>query len=720
MSIVLPQKRSVYRHGRLKRLLEPRSIGIVGWSPNAGTFGARTRERLKDFDGAVYLINSKYAASVEPRCHESVSALPEPPDCVIVTVAAAAVESIVLECARAGVGAVVIFAAGYAETGQADRVAAQERLTAISREFGILIVGPNTVGVANYGMGAIMMFHSERVSRQIAPHSIGIVSQSGGMGNGLAQSVNIGQAISHVLSAGNSCDVDVADYVAYLAEDARCGAIVCLFEGLTDPKRLIEAAEIAWSRDKPLIVCKQATSEQGAVAARTHTGVLAGPTTAYRAALEKAGAIVLDRLEDLLETASFFAKNGRPIVEGVAVVSTSGGATVMAADKAAAHNVALPQPGETASGVLKATLPGFATARNPCDLTGQALNDEAGALRCIDAFLDDPQYGALLLPVVYMTPETARRNSELGQRARARGKAACTVLLSGWPIGPGALEAEQSADIAVFRSMDRCLATLAAWHRRERLRQQPDAAKRPSVPAHALRKIRDALAAEAGSLVGEYRSKQILGMYGVGVVSEFESDTEDEAVDHATRLGFPVVLKVDAAGVAHKSDAGLVKLALANADQVRDAYRELMANPVAEQAHSKVVIVQQMVRGDVELFVGGRSDPQFGPLVMVGVGGIFVEVYKDIAISIAPVSRSQAVDMLRSLKAFPMLAGARGRPGVDLGDLAEVVSRISHFCADHHGLIEEFDVNPLVCSGSQVLAVDALIKLHQNRRVSIS
>ena len=385
----------VYRHGDLGRLLAPRSVAVVGASTRTSSFGHRALANMAGFDGALYRVNARYQSIDGQACFPDLAALPEVPDCVLIAVAREAVEPIVAQCAALGVGGAVVIASGYSETGAPDRLDQQLRLVGIAGQSGLRLVGPNTIGLVNYGIGLGLTFSAMPARQPLQPHAIGIVSQSGAIGFALGQAVERGTSVSHILTSGNSSDVDVADFIAYLAEEPSCRAIACVFEGMAQPRRMIEAAELAWQADKPLILYKMATGEQGAQAAMSHTGSLAGSNAAYAAVFARAGVVQVDRLEALVETAAFFAKAPPPVASGAAVIATSGGAAIMAADKAELHGVTLPQPGAAARASLAAQVPEFGSPRNPCDVTAQVISDPKALLACVEALLGDPAFGAL-------------------------------------------------------------------------------------------------------------------------------------------------------------------------------------------------------------------------------------------------------------------------------------------------------------------------------------
>jgi acyl-CoA synthetase (NDP forming) len=573
------------------------------------------------------------------------------------------------------------------------------------------IVGPNCIGIINNYMHAGMLFLGGYDVAPWRPGSIGLISQSGALGYTLAQACERGGNFSHYLTAGNQCDVDVCDYMSYLVEDPNCKVITCLVEGLKDGERLMEVGEKALAADKPIVLYKMGTGSAGADAAMSHTGSLAGSNAAYRAAFERYGIIAVDNLEHVYETGSFLAKAGKPKAPGVAILTASGGAGVIAADKAEMFDVPLPQPGAEAVAVLKATIPEFGAARNPCDVTAQVINNPDSFNTCSKALLADPGYGAMVIPqgvsVRDMTPKRVPVVSELSKQM---AKPICMIWMTEWLEGPGSDLYEADPYVSVFRSAERCFRTLAAWNWREtRLRAEHDRARsapqgKPSVAAQKL-------LAKAGAKLSEREAKEVLAAYGIPVTGEQLVQDRDAAVGAAGRLGYPVVLKVESPDIAHKTEAGVVRLALADAAAVGTAYDEIIAaaGRVKPKPVVRGVLVQPMIPGGIELVVGARLDPQFGPLVVVGMGGILVELLRDTAVDLAPVNAVQAHRMLRSLKGYKLLTGFRGSAAVDIDRVAEIIVKVSELAADCAASIGEIDVNPVICSPGGAIAVDALI-----------
>jgi len=703
--------RRVYSRADLVRLFDPKSIAIIGASPNASSFGARTLANLSQYAGRIHLVNAKYDRIGDRPCYPSVAALPESPDCAVITVAREFVAPIVDECVMKKVGGIIIYASGYSETGKPERIAQQARLTDVARSSGIPIVGPNVMGGFNFRSNAVITFTGTMHPSPVRDRAIGLVSQSGALSLSLGQAIETGVSISHMLLSGNSCDVDVADAISYLADDPGCQAIACVFEGMPDPLRLLEAGEIAMAAGKPVVVCKLGTGEMGAAAAVSHTGSLAGSSAAYRALFERAGMTMVDEFEDLIETAAFFTKLPPLKARGVAYVTGSGGAGIMAADKAEIHGVPLPQPGEETRKILVATIPEFGSPRNPCDVTAQIVSSPELTRICADALLGDSSYGTLVSNMGSATgksPETIAAYSEL---ARKHGKLVCVSWITQWNDGPGSREAAMDPNVALFRSPDRCFAAIAAWHKREdRVAAGPRRLARLSPPdaaQHAAALIRQS----SNTTLTEREAKAVLALYGVPVIGEQLVQDAAAAASAAASLGYPVAMKVESPDIPHKTEAGVIRLNLNSEAELRTAFDAVMANAgkAAPRARINGVLIQPMAPAGLEMMAGGRIDEQFGPLIVAGLGGVMVELMKDTALDLAPVTRMEARGMLDRLRGRKALDGFRAMAPVDVAVLSDVVVRLSEFAADQRDLIREFDVNPLICAGERIVAVDALI-----------
>jgi acyl-CoA synthetase (NDP forming) len=361
--------------------------------------------------------------------------------------------------------------------------------------------------------------------------------------------------------------------------------------------------------------------------------------------------------------------------------------------------------------ILESRIPDFGSARNPCDVTAQVANDPASLTACAGAMLSEDHYGALIYAQIYSTELSAKRPGELAVIAEEHDKPICVVWTTEWLEGFGSTEAEQNPRIGLFRSMDRCFAALAHWHAREERRARgPRILTRLSRP-EAADEAAAMIAASQDRTLTEREAKAVLAAYGVPVVPETLTQTEDEATAAAAALGFPVAMKVESPDLPHKTEAGVIRLKLKDEAEVREAYRAVMANAKhhAPDARINGVLVQPMAKPGVEVMVGGRVDPLMGPLIVAGLGGVLVELMRDSALALAPVTHTEARGMFECLRGRAALEGFRGAPAADLDRLADIVTRLSEFIADQRERITELDVNPIIVAGSDAVAVDALI-----------
>jgi acyl-CoA synthetase (NDP forming) len=383
----------------------------------------------------------------------------------------------------------------------------------------------------------------------------------------------------------------------------------------------------------------------------------------------------------------------------------------MSADAAELHSVPLPQPTDKTLEVLRAHIPEYGSVRNPCDVTAQVTSNQASILAVGNALMSDPNYGVVVMPFPQAYPASGGRNKVFSEIAESHGKMSCNVWISEWPSGPGSREGEELPRMAIFRSMERCFGTLAAWHKREDKRAAGPRQLARVSPIDAKDKAARLLDAARNKTLTEREAKEVLAAYGVPVVGEQLVQSIDECVTAAEKLGFPVALKVESPDLPHKTEAGVIRLNLKSPAEVCTAFEAVMANAhkVSPPPRINGVLVQPMVPPGTEIMVGARVDPLFGPLIVVGLGGILVELLKDTAVELAPINKTEAGAMLGRLKAQAALTGFRGSEPVDQEQLADVIVRLAEFAADQQDRIAELDVNPLICAGSRIVAVDALI-----------
>jgi acyl-CoA synthetase (NDP forming) len=698
----------------LSRLIDPKSIAVIGASETPGSFGSRTIENLSSYRGRLFPINPKRDRIHGIPAFPSLEALPEKPDSVIISVPREQVVDLAARCADMGVGGAIIYSSGFAELGLEDRIIAQRRLAEIADKSGMRIIGPNCVGIINFTSRIGMHFMPKFNEMPIVEGRIGLVSQSGGLGYTVIQSLERGVGFSQFLSAGNSCDVDICDLINYLVEDPSTSVIACMFEGARDGGRLVEAGRRALAAGKPLIFYKMGNTDVSRRAALSHTGTLSGASVAYAAAFQEVGAVVVDNWEEVLETACLFDRAGIPKSRGVGVMSSSGGAGVISADKAEEFGVDLPAPGQQTIDELKKLVPDFGSVSNPTDMTAETLKSFDLYGSCIRAFADDPIYGVVVVPMLSaQKPTTIERAKYLDGLASGLSKPMCLVWINEWLQGPGSEVYDGSAHISMFRSMGRCMKAIRSWLDYFDWRAAILETRFTRItPAESAQRARSALSKIGGrACLSEAEAKGVLGCYGIACNKEALATSAAHAVQLASDIGFPVVLKVDSPDIPHKTEAGVVKLKLGDAGAVLRAYEEiegaLRKLPAGTIANG--IVVQEMVQAEAEMMIGAVVDPQFGPLITCGFGGVAVEITKDIQTRRAPVNYEQAMAMVMSLRRRALLFGYRNLAPLEVDGFVNMVCRVSELISDLADEIAEIDVNPVLLGTHRAAAVDALV-----------
>jgi acetate---CoA ligase (ADP-forming) len=706
--------RETYSYSDLRRLIDPRVVAVVGASETPGSFGQRTLANMSVFDGKVYAVNPKYQKLFERPCVPTIADLPEVPDCVILCVARPMVEEMIEAAGTIMAGGAIVYASGFSETGKPDRIEAQDRLIATARRLGVRIAGPNCVGLANTRSRAGMNFMPDYGLMGHRRGPVAIVSQSGALGYTVLQGMERGIGFSKYLAAGNSSDVDVCDYVSYLADDEDTRAIVCLFEGVKDGARFLTAARKAREAGKALVVYKAGNSEVSRQAALSHTGTMVGSAAAYNAAFEEVGAIATDSLESVLEFASFFAKSHPPKYgRGVGILATSGGAAVISADKAERHRVTLPALDSKTADALQKFVPDFGSVANPSDLTAEVLKTSETFGYCLNAFIADPNFSALVIPMVFAHPSSSgARAQAVVEAAKRTDKPLAVIWMNEWYQGPGSEVFDADQRVCLFRSADRCFGALRAWmdwHEKQSVKSVFSRRSEPGAGEIARNIIAHAVG--SGVALSESDSKRVLAAYGMRVPGEAIARDPDEAAQVAKRMGFPVAVKISSQDILHKTEVGGIKLGLRSEEEVREAAREIFTAAKKHKPDARIagVSVQEMLTAGAEVVIGVKRDLQFGPLIAVGLGGTMVELLKDTAVRIAPVAAEAARIMLQSLQGYKLLTGYRGAAGVDIESLIDTICRLSELANDLKDVIDEIDVNPMIVTSSGSVAADALV-----------
>ena len=691
----------------LNAMFRPRAIAVIGASQDPSKIGGRPVQFLRQygFPGAVYPVNPRASEVQGFRAYPSVADLPEAPDLAVIAVAAEAAPEAVDACAARGVRITVVLSSGFSEMGAAG-LALQDRIRATAHRTGMRVLGPNCLGAIGVAERAISTFSIVLESAMPKAGPLGIVSQSGNLGSyTMLLAGERGLGISQFMTTGNECDVDVADGVAFLAQDPATSVILLILETCRDPARLVQALHAARAAGKPVIVLKIGETTAGQQAAASHTGALAGSEAVFDAVFRRAGAWRVRSIEQLVDLGQAAVALGTRRMRGrrVTLLVASGGFGVLLADAASAAGLTLPQPSAAAQARITAAVP-YASPLNPVDATAQMGARPEILAQILTALMEDDGSDALIVMASsgMALPRLRRVYTEALAEARARFP---DRIIAVCMHGPEDAAAELSAmGLIVTDGVDACctvLAGLAGLH--EALDARPDPAA-PAVPAAPLPP--DALRTEAGA-------KAALAEAGVPILPERVVPDPDTAAIAATAMGFPVVLKIVSPDLPHKTEVGGVALGLADADAVRAAAAAMLSRvrAAAPAARIEGLLVAPMVSGGTELIVGATHDPVFGPVVMAGLGGIFAEILRDVAVRPAPVTEEDASAMLRSLKAFAVLDGARGRPRADLHAAAAAIAAVSRFAAAHAEEVASVDINPLLvrAAGQGAVALDALI-----------
>ena len=693
----------------LDAILKPRSIAVIGASRMSATIGHQIFANLLryGFTGAVYPVNPNATSIQSVRAYPDVGSLPERPDLAIVVVPKDRVLSVAEGCGQAGIPGLVVISAGFREIGGAG-VDRERRLMDIVRQYGIRMVGPNCMGVLNTDPAVSM---NATFAPAMPPHGhAAFVSQSGALGvSVLDHAAEYGIGISQFVSVGNKPDVSGNDLLEQWEHDPAVGVILMYVESFGNPRRFLELASRI-TRTKPIIAVKSGRSRVGARAASSHTGALAASDVAVDALLTQAGVLRAESIEELFDMAMAFT--GRPLPRSgrTAIVTNSGGPGILAADALEARGLELVELQPATIGKLQRLFPEEASIRNPLDMITSAT--PADYRTALNAVLDDPNVDSAL--AVFVPPLGVRQQdvaeSIVAAAANHGQKPVLAVLMGSEGLPQGRAELHK-AGIPAYVFPESAARGLAALRRQRTWTVRPAAPVEP-FPVDRARAAR-ALAgacAEGARKLGELQALELLAAYGIPIVETRLAASPEEAARLAAALGFPVALKAVAPELVHKTDVGGVRLGLATPVEVAATAAEMTDR--VERAMPGVqltgLLVQRMVAGGRETIVGMSRDPAFGPLLMFGLGGIYVEALKDVVFRVAPIQALDAHDMVRAIRGVALLDGIRGAPPVDFAALTDVLLRVSQLAVDHPEIME-LDVNPLLAFPDGVTAVDARV-----------
>ena len=691
----------------LGALVAPRSVAVVGASQKGGRATGAVQNLLDlGFTGAIHPVNPNYDTVLGQRCYPSVDAIPGPVDLVAIGIPGEQVLAQLRIAHKKGVKAAVIFASGYGEAGEQGR-ARQAELQAFARETGMLICGPNCLGVVN--LVARSGGYSSISPKDVATGDVAVVSQSGTVIVALVRSLR-GIGFSHLVSSGNEAILTSGDYLHHLAGDPATKVLGVFLEGIREPARFVEAAAAARKAGKPIVALKTGRSAEGQAASLAHTGSLAGSTAVHDALFRQQGIVQCADLDEWIEAIEIFRYARAPSSRGIGLIGVSGGENALVLDHAAELGLSVPPLSEDGRRRLGEFLPWFARLENPIDPTGAAIQDPALYRKCLEVLADEPGIG--IVAVSQDSPAAfdlvaAKATAEV---ARKSGK--CFVYFNNFS-GPFRTEVQavlREAGVPYLQGLReslRAVKALITYHL-----DAPPVAVRPQPDRVRQSAARSALA-ESDRVVTEEKAKALIARYGLPVVREELVQSPQEAARTAERLGFPVVAKVVSPDIAHKAQIGGVRLGIRTTAQAEDAYTSIMATITAAQPAARIegVVVQHMIDGGIEVIMGLKRDAQFGMTILLGLGGVFVEALRQIAVRLVPIAEADALSMIEDVAALKAILDKQTSGKRLIATLTHMLMRLSELATELEDDIEELDLNPVILepASGQATIVDALI-----------
>lgn len=685
-------------------LLKPRSIVIVGASAEPHSPGGGVLANLDrfSFPGAIHLVNPNRTEIGARRCVPSIDDLPEGIDLAVLAIPQPATAAAVEACARRRIRSIMIFAAGFAEVGGEGR-AAQDRITAFAADHGMIIAGPNCLGYVNFVDGIPLTFGAVSPKPAEQHDALAILSQSGAMASVLRFACTGRQLpVSYAISSGNEAGIGVEDYLEYLIDDNVTRLIAMYVEQFRRPKVFLDLLRRARAAGKPVVLLHPGRSDAARKSAESHTGAMTGDYQVMRTIAERAGALMVDTIEELIDVAELLFRYPPPKA-GPGIITDSGAYKGLALDYCDALGLELPAiEGPTAT-ALRAVLPTFVEATNPLDLTAQAMRDGDLYRKTLEPLLADERFGSIVFGVILGTQEASlhRGRRILASIPKTRKPILIAALGDDGPLAPDIIQEMRAAGLPFFRSPERALRALAKVTLYGQAATAPISATAHDIPS---------LLPEKGN-VPEFRAKQYLKAAGLSVPPGELATSLADAERIAGSIGYPVAMKAQSSALSHKSDAGGVILNIADVKALHAAWTR-MHEAMSRQSGLVLegVLVERMAAPGLEMILGAKRDPQWGAVVVAGLGGIWTEALDDFVIFTVDLSQDEIVAKLSELKAAKLLQGLRGLPKLDVASAARAINVLSKFVQGHPN-VREADINPLVIypEGQGVLALDGLI-----------
>ena len=697
----------------ISKLLRPRAVAVVGASEKSGFGGDTCRNILENQADTshVYPVNPKKETVFGKKCYPTLADLPEEIDLVILCTSQKTIVDFLKQAKAKGAGAAVVYASGYSEVGTAEGKAFEKELVDAAKALDMVVMGPNCAGYINFGDDIFSFaFIGDYKGKK---GNIGFVSQSGQFCIDMMKSAEM--KYSFAISAGNSAMVQMEDYLNFLIDDSNTKVIALYLEGVKNPHKFEACLQKAMEKKKPVVILKAGRSPKGQATAASHTGSMAGSDKTYDAVFEKFGVIRADDMQDLRSTASLLATlRVLPKKPAFSAMCLSGGETAVSADTGFLHGIEYPDFSEATLKKLNDMLPDFATPRNPLDMTAALCYDADAFASGITTVMSDPSIEMGLVGLTISDKVTVSNDIMFEGIRRAfeqiPDKPLAVMSFMEAARNKELVERFQNAGIPV-------LPTTKYGFRA--LQHLQDFISHDTIKREARLAIPEAHSANTRAL-SEYESKKLLADNGVPVDLGYIAKTKAEVKEYAEKIGYPLVMKVESNDILHKSDVGGVMLNIKSLEQAEEAYDKILANAAQHAPNAKIngILMQKMLKAGTEMIIGLNSDPQFGPMLLVGMGGVFVEVFKDAALYPVPLNHDEALHMLQSLKSFKLLNGYRWNPPADIEALTDMMVKISDFAYRKKDTLKELDMNPLFVypKGEGVAIADALAVMYEEEK----
>lgn len=697
----------------ISKLLRPRAVAVVGASEKSGFGGDTCRNILENQADTshVYPVNPKKETVFGKKCYPTLADLPEEIDLVILCTSQKTIVDFLKQAKAKGAGAAVVYASGYSEVGTAEGKAFEKELVDAAKALDMVVMGPNCAGYINFGDDIFSFaFIGDYKGKK---GNIGFVSQSGQFCIDMMKSAEM--KYSFAISAGNSAMMQMEDYLNFLIDDSNTKVIALYLEGVKNPHKFEACLQKAMEKKKPVVILKAGRSPKGQATAASHTGSMAGSDKTYDAVFEKFGVIRADDMQDLRSTASLLATlRVLPRKPAFSAMCLSGGETAVSADTGFLHGIEYPDFSEATLKKLNDMLPDFATPRNPLDMTAALCYDADAFASGITTVMSDPSIEMGLVGLTISDKVTVSNDIMFEGIRRAfeqiPDKPLAVMSFMEAARNKELVERFQNAGIPV-------LPTTKYGFRA--LQHLQDFILHDTIKREARLAIPEAHSANTRAL-SEYESKKLLADNGVPVDLGYIAKTKAEVKEYAEKIGYPLVMKVESNGILHKSDVGGVMLNIKSLEQAEEAYDKILANAAQHAPNAKIngILMQKMLKAGTEMIIGLNSDPQFGPMLLVGMGGVFVEVFKDAALYPVPLNHDEALHMLQALKSFKLLNGYRGNPPADIEALTDMMVKISDFAYRKKDTLKELDMNPLFVypKGEGVAIADALAIMYEEEK----